>query len=57
MKIYFPDDPVKQKLLEGFIELTIESINVHGKEKNIEEIELIEKATGKSIEEVLSECN
>ncbi len=41
-----------KEMLEMFIELTIESINRYGKMANKKEIELMEKATGKTWKEI-----
>jgi hypothetical protein len=55
MKVYFPDDPIKQEMIETLIELY--DIGTGGlpaiSEKYKKYKSLIERATGMTIEEVL----
>lgn len=63
MKTYFPDDPIKNEMMNALIDLLIDSMNLYqhypnnfrmtAKEYFAEEIKTIEKATGLKIEEVL----
>lgn len=61
MKTYFPDDPIKQELLNALIEMLKDSANEYSRiyrkrtwqEYYKTEISTIEKATNEKIEEVL----